>query len=45
MTQNIVMDEFEWDAELEASDFQPNIPAGYAPMKEESEKPEVVTEE
>ncbi len=31
----IVTDQFQWNVELNASDFEPNIPAGYAPGTDE----------
>jgi len=31
----IVTDQFQWNVELTASDFEPNIPAGYAPGRDE----------
>jgi len=44
-TQNVVIDEFEWDAELDAGDFEPDIPADYTLMKEESGELEPIGQE
>jgi len=36
----MVMDEFKWDEELDASEFEPNIPAGYI-LQAETKMPDV----
>jgi len=45
VTQNIVLDEFDWNARLTAGVFEPDIPDDYTLMKEEREEPEAIEQE